>query len=439
MSAATGPVWSVSHGVLALKRRAPGPMEALGPATRRYCSRSTRSAQRWISLVVGILIAAPLFASDHIDGPVTTAHRVADLADLFAFPTPAQPGFLTIILDAYPLVPGNGHFSDKVTYTILVRRASIRESGGSAYFETGEEVALDCTFETPEVTANHVVTCASANGLGAQTKYGAVSDADRGAGIRLYAGMRADPFFLNADFFSDAIAGKLDPPDASNTMIGANVLSLVLELDLGRLYGNRPALVAVAAETTTRDAPGAPLRRLDRVGRPEITNLSMAPRNEPDLRDLYNLDRPFRVSAARQNIYQEKLARNIAFFDALDGRKDWPDRERDELARLIADDSLIVDVSKPCPAQSFLEIERSVLQHKAHQTCGGRRPDDDIMDALYTLYVAGWNGRPVRDGVDRPAAAVAARFPYLAAPDLGFWSMVRVSLARWFLGIPDRR
>ncbi len=35
-SAARGPVWSVSHGVLALRRRAPVPMGALGPATRRY-------------------------------------------------------------------------------------------------------------------------------------------------------------------------------------------------------------------------------------------------------------------------------------------------------------------------------------------------------------------------------------------------------------------
>lgn len=397
------------------------------------------SLRSWIALVVGALIAFPLSASDHIDGPVTTAHRVADLSDLFAFPTPGEPGFLTVILDAYPLVPGSGHFSDKVTYTVLVRRAAIVESGGTTSIETGEEVAVDCTFETPEVTADHVATCRSSNGLRAQSRYGVVDVADRGAGFRLYTGMRADPFFLDAAFFSDAIAGKLDPPAGSNTMIGANVLAVVLELDLARLFGDPPTLVAVAAEATTRDAPRAALRRLDRVGRPEITNLSLAPRNEPDLRDLYNLDRPFQVPGARRNLYQERLAGNIAFFDALDGRKNWADRDREALARLLVDDALIVDLGKPCPAQSFLEIERAVLRHEAHRTCGGRRPDDDIMDVLYTLYVAGWDGAAVSDGVDHPAVKVAAGFPYLVAPDLGFWSKVRVYLARWFLEIPDRR
>ncbi len=392
-----------------------------------------------ISVVVGILIALPLAASDHIDGPVTTSHRVADLTDLYAFPTPDRPGFLTIILDAYPLVPRDGHFTDKVNYTILVRRAAIQESEGGAFFETGDEVAIDCTFETPDVTAEHVVMCRSSNGLRAQSRHETVGDEEHGGGFRLYAGMRADPFFFNADFFSHAIEGKLDPPDDNNVMRGANILTLVLEVDMRRLYEDPPAMIAVAAETTTRESPGAALRRLDRVGRPEVTNVGMAPRDEPDLRDRYNLERPFQVPADKQRLYQKKLARNVAFFDRLDGQKDWQDRDRDALATLTAADFLIVDLDKPCPAHSFLEIERSILRRTAHQTCGGRKPNDDVMDTLYTLYVAGLNGKRVRDGVDHPATAVSASFPYLAAPDLGFWSSARVFLARKFLGIADRR
>ena len=367
-------------------------------------------------LFIGILLARPGFASDHIDGPVTTAHRAADLTDLFAFPTPGRPGFVTIILDSYPLVPRNGHFSDKVNYTILVRRATIRDSGGAPFFETSDEVALNCTFETPEVPAEHVVTCRSSSGASARSRYGVLEVEDRGSDFRLYAGMRADPFFLNTGFFSDAIGGKLDSPRDDNGLAGANVLAIVIEIDLLRLYSDPPSVIAMAAETTTRDDPrAAPPRRLDRVGRPEITNVSLAARRRIDLRDAYNLDRPFQVPAARQQSYRERLAGNVAFYDSLDGRNDWPDADRNALAGLIAADFLVVDLTKPCAPHSFLEIERSVLRHVAHQTCGGRKPEDDIMDALFTLYIAGVEGMPVRDGVDRPF------------------------LGRTFLGIPNMR
>ena len=223
-------------------------------------------------------------------------------------------------------------------------------------------------------------------------------------------------------------------------MKGANILAIVIEIDMSRLYGRSPpSMLAVAAEATTRDSPGASLRRLDRVGRPEITNVSMSRRNEPDLRDQYNRDRPFQVPAANQRLYEERIARNVAFFDALDGRRDWQDRNRDELAALLADDFLVVDFDKPCRPQSFFEIEKAILRKSAHQTCGGRKPEDDIIDTLFTMYVAGMNGRTVRDGVDHPSAAVSAKFPYLAAPDLGFWSTVKTWLGKKYLGIRDLR
>jgi hypothetical protein len=388
-------------------------------------------------LAFAISIAMRASASDHIDGPVTTAHRVADLSDLYAFPTPDRPGSLTIILNAYPLVPRDGHFAERVSYAILVRRASIQQSPGGRSFETGDEVALSCSFRTPHAAAEHAVTCRSSNGLGAQSRYEVVQGRDQGGDFRLYAGMRADPFFFNADFATDAIEGTLGRPDDSNVMQGVNVLAIVLEVDLSKLYTDPPAMVAVAAETTTRDSPGAPLRRLDRVGRPEITNVSLAARDEPDLRDRFNLERPFRAPAPEQRLYAGKLARNIAFFDALDGRLDWQARAHDELARLLAADFLVVDMSKPCPPQSFLEIEKAMLARRAHRTCGGRKPADDIMDTLFTLYVAGLGGKPVRDGVDRPAAPLSTSFPYLAPPDLSFWSAVKALAARAFLGIPD--
>jgi MFS family permease len=393
-----------------------------------------KGVARAAAIAVGLLLATPLSASDHIDGQLTTAHRAADLTDLYVFPTPGRQASLTIVLDAYPLVPSDGRFSNRSSYTLLFRRAAIRPSPGGARLETADEVALPCTFETPAATAEHTVTCRSPDGGTARSRYDAVT-VEREGGFRVYAGMRADPFFLNTGFFSQATEGKLAPPEDDDALRGANVLAIVVEIDLNRLYENPPELIAVAAETSTRESSVAP-RRLDRVGRPEITNLSLAPRGEPDLRDRYNLERAFEVSAAGQRLYRDKLTRNLAHYDGLDGREDWGDADREALATILTADFLIVDFRKPCPPDSFFEIERSILRHRPHESCGGRRLEDDVMDTLYTLTVAGLDGAPVRDGVDRPGTPLAASFPYLAAPDLGFWSMIRVYLGRLFLGIP---
>jgi hypothetical protein len=392
------------------------------------------SARRARALVVGALSALPVAASDHIDGPLTTSHRAGDLTDLYAFPTPERAGSLTVILDAYPLAPADARFSADVGYTIRLRRASLPEPGAAQRIETGSEVAIDCTFRALALSGEAVVTCRSSNGLRARSRVDTVSE---GGDFRLWAGMRTDPFFLDVGFFSDALDGRLGPPDGDDGMRGANVLALVLELELGELWPDPPSFVAVAAHATARDPRGISVRRLDRIGRPEITNVGLAARDEPDMRDISNLDRPFQVAAERLRHYRERLERNVAFFDALDGTTDWGERERAALAAVLADDFLVVDLARPCTPGAFLEIETSLLGRHPHRTCGGRRLEDDVIDTLFTLYVSGWSGRRVRDGVDRPAAAVSGEFPYLAPPATGFRDVLRVWAARKVLEIPD--
>ena len=90
---------------------------------------------------------ASLLASDHIDGPVTIDHPVADITDLYVFPSRDRPGHLTLILDVYPMVPRDGHFSDKVSYSFLVRQADItRHGAGSGLQKRRDDYRVSCTF-----------------------------------------------------------------------------------------------------------------------------------------------------------------------------------------------------------------------------------------------------------------------------------------------------
>src|SRR5206468_6286995 len=105
------------------------------------------------------------------------------------------------------------------------------------------------------------------------------------------------------------------------------------------------------------------------------------------------------------------------FWDGLDGKTDWPTDSNGShpLTELVLADFLVVDPGKPYAEQgSFLEIERAALDGRAHETCGGRALNDDVMDTLFTLMINAGNGPVIRDGVDHATHPASRTFPYLA-------------------------
>lgn len=392
-----------------------------------------RASKRAFALPIAALLtlfAGPLRASDHLDGPASSDDSVVDLTDLFAFPTPEAPGSLTIILDVYPVVSATGHFSEQVSYTIYVRRAAIRQ-GDAPAFDTSDEVAIRCTFATPQDHAEHLATCKTDRGLGATLKVGEVLPRGSDDGFRLFAGQRSDPFFFDAVFAAAfSVKGKLVPPRGHDIIEGTNVLSIVIDVDVDALFpSDPPSLLALAAETITQDAASAPERRLDRLGRPEITNVTLAAHDdEPVLHEQYNSDRPFAVASDHASLYRERISKNLAFFDGADGHTDWTDEGRLALTEILVDDFLVVDLALPCDQPAYFEIERSLLTGRQHQTCGGRRPTDDVMDVLFGLYAGGFDGPPITDGVEYPSQPISDQFPYLAAPDTSPQSGIKTAV-----------
>lgn len=389
-----------------------------------------------MKILLALFLSSLSPASDHIDGPVTMQHRVADLSDLYMFPTPKKPGFLTVILNTYPIAPSSGHFSEKVSYNFYLRKAAVKGTADRPAFETSEEAVISCSFVTPAAHEDHTITCKSPAGE-TTAAYEQVAEADPSAALRVYAGMRSDPFFFNSDWATAASTkGKILKPDDSDVMKYTNILSVVLEINTAKLFPKPSALYALAVEAIAKDTPTSPARRMDRLGRPEITNVSLVNhKNDAELRDQYNEDRPFQVAPANQQSYKDRLVRNFGYYDALDGKTNWTDPAKESLAALLTEDFLVVDITKPCRPESFLEIEKAIFLHKAHETCGGRQPNDDIMDTLFTLYIAGLNGERIRDGVDHPHRPVSEQFPYLAEPDLSLFAKGKAFLARKLLGI----
>ena len=367
--------------------------------------------------------------SHHISGPRAMAEPAVDITDLYAFPSPEDPGRLVLVLNTLPFAPPTAAFSDGLIYRFRLRplTADAREDA-TPFAVAGEEIVIDCVFSAP--VNGHGASGPEQEGTCSVPGGGAVSIrvTDECGGqadvVRVFAGPRWDPFIMDAPATLKTIAtGKLAFTDPGAIYLdGKNVLSLVVEVDRTVLPGGAE-LVGVVAETLTRGSLNV---RLERAGRPEVPNLMLAPKQfdpvnrDLEIRDLYNMDDAFDLSHAYEGAYRARLNANLAFWDSLDGKTDWPPREdgAHPLTELILADFLVLDVTKPYAEQgSFLEIELAARRGEAHRTCGGRALNDDVMDTIFTLLVNAGNGPVIRDGVDQATRPASRAFPYLAPPN----------------------
>ena len=409
--------------------------------------------KRYLKIVLSLLLCANLAASDHIDGPATTKHKVGDLTDLFAFPSPMKSGHMSLILNMYPVLGKTGHFSKKIDYRLIIKKVNI-ENGE---FSLGEQRVITCKFKLPPVgrrahqhthhshTHGHIehtkprATCTTSNGLIAKNINNVINNQDESDDFKLFVGRRSDPFFFNAGWAAKtSTKGIIAEAKDSNVMKNINVLSISIEIDMNKLFdGSETSLYAISAESFTQDNRVSPERILDRVGRPEVTNVSMVKQEGDDeLRDLFNGERSFEIESSNAKLYQERLDNNISYFDGLDGKTNWDQKEKEKLVDILVDDFLVVDISKKCNGDNFLDIEKSLIRNTDHTSCGGRKLTDDIMDTLFTYYINSDKGERIKDGVSTPGKMPLNEFPYIAGPYKGFaaWSKTQLSKVALFLG-----
>jgi hypothetical protein len=321
-------------------------------------------------------------------------------------------------------------FADGIVYSFRLRPVAIETDTPAFPFGTEDtELVYACTFETPRPSAGDVTPeqdgyCVMPSGEKVRLR---VNDerGGHGDGLRVYAGLRSDPFFIDLPPYLESIkTGRLaftQPGD--NTATGWNALSIVIEADCAPLLQKgRGPLFGVVGETVV--AGKLPIR-LERFGRPEIKNVIMSMKEfdqvnrDLEIRDLYNLEDAFHMSADYRGAYRARLNANLAAIDRLDGKTDWPlgPDGSHPLTDLLLADYLVLDLSKPLSDTSCFEIERATLQGRPYETCGGRSLNDDVMDTLYTLLINADKGPQISDGVDQATVPASSVFPYLQPPN----------------------
>lgn len=149
---------------------------------------------KWMAVVGGACLATAIVhprlarSADHMDAPATKAEPPADINDVYAFMDGNNAVFAMTV---FPAAPAGARFSDTVQYVLHTQSAAAFGGGAS-------DVNVICTFDAAQ-TAQCWAGGEYATG-NASTEAGIASASGR---LKVFAGLRADPFFFNLTAFQE--------------------------------------------------------------------------------------------------------------------------------------------------------------------------------------------------------------------------------------------
>lgn len=209
----------------------------------------------WAAGLMALLVRAETAsASDHIDSPAGGSDPSGDITDLFAFKNPAGDK-LVLVLNTVTSAPKTARFSDQITYSFRVRPDAK---------DANQELRIDCVFDAEETQHGQCTayvfdpTTKKLTKIMRGSRFD-VSDTSETGGanpqrvLRVFAGPRRDPFYLDVPGIGSSIMGGawVFPEGNVNSLENMNVLSIVVEFDVARFLDLPSSqIIRVAAETT---------------------------------------------------------------------------------------------------------------------------------------------------------------------------------------------
>lgn len=457
-------------------------------------------------LLLGISFAAalalPLRGSSHREAPLITEDPVADNTDVYAFVSPDKPQTVTLIANFIPLEdPAGGpnffKFGDNVRYEILIDNNGDSRPDISYAFDFRTQVLNADTFlyNTGPITSlsdadfnirqTYTVTRRTATTtwtLGSDLETPPVNIGPRSTGdtstdyqmlaadaihtiaggIKVFAGQRDDPFFVDLGSVFDLLglrpfnAAHLIPLAAErgkDGLAGFNTHTIALQVPKHLLTSdgsgatdpkNTRSIVGLYAratrpQTTTLSATGAPPTVSDT--RVQVSRLAMPLVNEVLIplgkKNLWNASRPSDDAQFAGYVRDPEPARLIHLLYPVISVPPAPRADLEAIfltgipglnqpAAVAPSDWLRLNMAIP-PSASPNRL--GLLAGQSDGFPNGRRLGDDIVDielralAGGTPFTPAFNHAPnnaLSDGVDANDKAFLTSFPYVARPHSGY-------------------
>jgi hypothetical protein len=307
-----------------------------------------------------------------------------DLTDLYVFPVPGDSGQTVLIIDVNPFTTGmsamppflmkpelhpdgvyrinidrDGDARADAAFTFVFSELSNGVQTGTAYYAAGPQASQSQPGGDVLVEGTPVGFDASAQPVQAGP-------------VRLFTGVRSDPFFADADgaFHGFRWTGQ-------DAFANRNVLSIALEVPSDMLSTD-PVIGVWATVSVRRDGS---LVQVDRGGHPTI-NPFINPNN---VKNEYNLRQP-----------GDDVANYLQLWSSLLEGHGYPPEEARLAASMVLPDILRYDRTKPAGYPN------------------GRTLTDDVFSARFAWLS---NGKIPPDGL-KPHGDLMAEFPYLGVPNI---------------------
>ncbi len=219
---------------------------------------------RYLSIVFAAGIAASvggigtLLASDHQDTPEVELNPRMDINDVYAFPGSSADRVALVLTTSSPIAGQNASFDPNLLYQIKI------DNGGDAT----EDLVFQITFNSGAGVAQQVrvvgpvapTTAGTANTLvnSSAAVEGAVNSMlGSPTGVQVFAGLRADPFFIDLEQFFNIIPDRRPSTGILSVQSGPaqssfrnpgvdllrpfNALAIVIELPKSQLLSSTAA------------------------------------------------------------------------------------------------------------------------------------------------------------------------------------------------------
>ena len=436
-------------------------------------------------------------ASSHREAPVIADDPAADNTDLYAFRSPDRPDTVTLVANYIPLEepaggPNFAKFDDSVLYELKVdndgdadedlsyqfRSSTTVGNGNTFLYNTGPVTSLDDpdlnvrqTYTVTRVTGKHRATVLGSGiptppvniGPRSTPNYAALASGavtDLPGGIKVFAGQRDDPFFVDLGSVFD-LAGlrpfnpfhliSLPASAGVDGVAGFNTHSIAIQVPISQLVKIPNTTIGVYASSSrqkieirradgTNDSIG-PWVQVSRLGNPLINEV-VIPLGK---KDLWNRSEP-KDDAQFASSYTDPEVPALVnlLYPAL---PDAPTTGRGDLVAVLLTGVNGLNLTGPKQAD-LLRLNTSIapsgpvgmgnrLGVLAGEFAGypnGRRLEDDVTDIEVRALACGYGdilagalglcnlspNNGLGDGVDANEKPFLTTFPYLASPHQGY-------------------
>lgn len=178
------------------------------------------------------LMGGHVFAADHAEAPGTMADPAADITDFYVWNTDADTIVAVVNFAGLAEAGSEPTYDPDVLYGIHIDNTDDDVADIDIWARFGQNAAGDWGIQIVNLPGADAAAdpdvCGTAPG-----HCGPVDmEIDTGAGTRIWAGPREDPFFFDLDGFLETLdTGMLSFDPANDSFAGLNVTSIVVEMD----------------------------------------------------------------------------------------------------------------------------------------------------------------------------------------------------------------